>query len=148
MPTQPSVSRQAVGRAMAQLMPTIVQGLQLEFFVKRNVTQTQFLVLMALRASGSSRMSALAQRMQVALQTATGIVTRLVKAGLVRRFTTSEDRRQVMVELTPKGEAFIRDFQAVVRRRWEEVVRALTPRELIAFFEILNKLQQRLAARA
>jgi len=140
----PSPSRQQVSQAVAQLMPNIIRGVQLDFFVKRGVTQTQFLVLMAIQAYQRCTMGSLARNMHVSMPTATGIVDRLVRAGYVRRHPAPEDRRQVVVELTAKGQTFIQQFQAVVRRRWEEVLRSLAPQELATFHRVITKLQAQL----
>ena len=142
----PSVSRKEVGAAVAALIPGIMQGIQLDFFVKRGVTQTQFLVLVAILAYRRCTMGMLARNLHVRMPTATGIIERLVRSGHVRRSPHPEDRRQVVVELTSKGETFIRDFQTVVRRRWEEVLLTLDPHELEAFHHVITKLRQRLQA--
>ncbi len=146
-------------------MPRIIQGIQLEFFLRRGVTQTQFLVLMALRgyatkavraerSAGTGRvpagergectMGTLARNMHGRMPTATGIVGRLGRAGYVRRRPKPEDRRQVIVMLTPKGHGFIHAFQAVVRRRWEDVLRSLEPAELATFHQVVTKLDRQL----
>ena len=157
------VSRKDVSLAMARLMPMIIRGVQLDFFVKRGVTQTQFLVLGAIRSFGrpstgsgrSSRaasrdgrcsMGTLARSLHVSMPTASGIVDRLVRSGHVRRVPQLEDRRQVVVELTAHGQDFFRQFEQVVRRRWEEVFIALEPDELEAFHHVVTKLQERLQA--
>lgn len=142
-----SVTRQRVGQAIAQLMPRIIQGIQLDFFLRRGVTQTQFLVLMALHGygeRGECTMGTLARNMHVRMPTATGIVGRLARAGYVRRHPKPEDRRQVVVALAPKGYAFIHAFQAVVRHRWEEVLRSLGPAELATFHRVVTKLDSQL----
>ena len=138
------VSRKDVSLAMARLMPTIIRGVQLDFFVKRGVTQTQFLVLGAIRSFGRCSMGALARSLHVSMPTASGIVDRLVRSGHVRRVPQSEDRRQVVVELTAHGQDFFRQFEQVVRRRWEEVFIALEPDELKAFHHVVTKLRERL----
>jgi DNA-binding MarR family transcriptional regulator len=139
------IRRQHVSHAIAQLMPNIIRGVQLDFFVKRTVTQTQFVVLIAIHGYGRCTMGMLARNMHVKMPTTSGIVDRLVRAGYVRRFPHPEDRRQVMVELTAKGQAFIRQFQAVIRRRWEEVLRSLNSDELQMFHRVITKLTQQLA---
>lgn len=138
------ISRQDTSRAVAQLMPRIIQGIQLDFFIKKGVTQTQFLVLMALHGYGRATMGHLAGNMHVSMPTASGIISRLAKAGYVKRAPSPNDRRQVVVALTVKGNEFIAAFQAVVRRRWEEVLRALEPHELAMFYEVITKLRMQL----
>jgi len=56
----------------------------------------------------------------------------------------ADDRRQVIVELTAKGQSFFRDFEAVIRRRWEEILVSLGPDELAAFHDVITKLRERL----
>ena len=140
----PSISRQQVSRAIAQLMPNIIRGVQLDVFAKRQVTQTQFLVVIAIHAYGRCTMGTLARSLHVSMPTTTGVVNRLVQGGLVRRFPHPEDRRQVVVELTAKGQAFILQVQQAIRRRWEEVLKALGPRELEAFYHVVNRLREQL----
>ena len=144
----PAVTRQQVSQAIAQLMPSILRGVQLDFFVKRGVTQTQLLVLMAIHADGRCTMSALARNLHVTMPTMSGVIGRLVRAGYVRRVSDLKDRRQVAVELTAKSRQFIADFQHVIRQRWEDVLRALQPKELEAFHTVLTKLLSELARRS
>jgi len=143
----PAPTRQQVGSAIAQLMPRIIQGIQLDVFLRRGVTQTQFLVLVAIHGYRQCQMGTLAKSLHVRMPTATGVVKRLVRAGLVRRLPRREDRRYVIVELTPKGLRFIAQFQQVIRTRWEDVLRSLNQRELEAFHRVITKLTQQLQPR-
>ena len=140
----PHLGPKTVSTAVAQLMPNIIRGVQLDFFVKRRITQTQFLVLVAIRAYRRCSMSTLARSLHVRMPTVTGLVDRLVRASLVRRLPAPEDRRQVIVELTLRGQEFFTQFEAVIRRRWEEVLRSLEPEELEAFYHVVTKLRQQL----
>jgi DNA-binding MarR family transcriptional regulator len=130
--------------AVARLIPYIMRGTQLEFFVKRGVTQTQFLVLNAIRAYGRCSMSVLARDLHVSLPTVSGIVDRLVRAGYLDRRSQPEDRRQVIVELAPKATAFLKDFEAVIRRRWEEALITLDTHDLESFHGVMTKIRERL----
>jgi DNA-binding MarR family transcriptional regulator len=141
-----SVTRKDASLAVARLMPQIMRGIQLEFFVTRGVTQTQFLLLAAIRAYGRCAMGTLARNLHISMPTASGIVDRLVRSGFLRRAALPEDRRCVVVELTAKGDAFFRDFEAIVRRRWEEVLISLDADELHAFYDVMTKLRERLQA--
>jgi DNA-binding MarR family transcriptional regulator len=137
---------QQVSSTVAQLMPNIIRGVQLDFFLKRRVTQTQLLMMLAIHAYSRCTMGTLARSMHVSMPTVSGVVDRLARAGFIRRFPHPEDRRQVLVELTAKGHTFIRDFQGIIRRRWEEVLRTLAPRELETFHGVIQKLQTILQA--
>ena len=134
------VSRQEVGYLISQLMPFIIQGAHLEFLAKKTITQTQFLVLVAIYSSRRSTMKKLADNMHVSMPTMSGVVDRLVRAGYLRRLTSAEDRRHVVVELSPKGQAFIAQFQQTISRRWQEVLGLLDPKDLVSFSQIIKKL--------
>jgi DNA-binding MarR family transcriptional regulator len=138
------VSRQDLSFAIAQLMPRIIQGIQLEFLVKRSVTQTQFVVLVAVHSTGRCPMSLLAKNMHVSLPTMSGIIDRLVKAGYIRRLEDPQDRRQVVIELAAKGKQMIEQFQSVVASRWQEVLLALEPSEIDSFYQVVSKLKDSL----
>ena len=139
-----SLTTKDVSFAIAELMPNIIRGVQLDFFVKKGVTQTQFLMLAAIRAYGRCSMGALAKSLHVRMPTATGIIDRLAHAGYVQRLHTAEDRRQVVVELTRKGQGFMHEFESVIRQRWEEVLKSLSAKELKAFYHVITKLRLRL----
>ena len=143
-----SVSRKDASAAVAALMPYIMRGIQLEFFVRRGITQTQFLLLSSIRAYTRCTMGMLARNLHVSMPTVSGVVDHLVRSGFVHRVPQPDDRRQIAVELTAKAESFFRDFEAVVRRRWEEVFVTLDPHELEAFHHVVTKLRQRLQANA
>jgi len=137
-------TRKDVSLAVAQLMPQIMRGIQLDFFLKRGVTQTQFLVLASIRAYGRCMMGTLGRSLHVSMPTVSGIVDRLVRAGFVHRTHQADDRRQVIVALTSKGQVFFQDFEAIVRRRWEEALLPLDPHELSAFYHVITKLREQL----
>ena len=83
--------------------------------------------------------------MKIRMPTVTGIIERLVRAGLVSRKTKAEDRRQVLVTLTAKGGKFIGYFKGVMRMRWARVLKGLSAREQEQFSTIILKLRRYLA---
>ena len=142
--TRSRITRKDASLAIAELMPYIMRGIQLDFFVKRGVTQTQFLVMAAVRAYSRCTMGTLANNLHISMPTASGLVERLVRSGYLRRIPQSEDRRQVVVTLTGKGDAFFKEFESVIRHRWEEVLVSLDEDELRAFHDVIEKLRQQL----
>jgi DNA-binding MarR family transcriptional regulator len=52
----------------------------------------------------------LAERLQIQHHSTVELVDRLSTRGLVKRRRAGDDRRQVLVELTPKGEKLIREM--------------------------------------
>ena len=140
----PAIMRQDASRAMAQLIPRIIRGAHLDFFTRISVTQTQFFVLVAIHGHTQCTMGTLSRNAHVSMPTMSGIVDRLTKAGYVTRAPRAVDRRQVVVSVTSKGRALIGRFQAVIQKRWEEVLRSLKPRELQAFYHVISQLMKAL----
>src|SRR5215204_1918895 len=71
-----------------------------------DVTIAQSRLLMGLD-SGGTRLSVLADRAQIAKQTATALVDKLERAGYVERVPDPSDGRARLVRLTPRAEAAI-----------------------------------------
>jgi DNA-binding MarR family transcriptional regulator len=71
----------------------------------------------------------LAERLQIQHHSAVELVNRLAAAGYVRRHRTGEDRREVLLSLTPKGERVLRELsvhhRAELRSAGPALVKAL-----------------------
>lgn len=70
---------------------------------ENGLTMPRFLVLWHITKYEPVNMSVLHQKMYMANSTLTVIVDKLVKEVLVKRYRNSEDRREVLLELTEKG---------------------------------------------
>lgn len=89
-------------------------------------------VLSALEVDGPLSMSAVADALDVSIASATGIVDRMEKRGLVERRHATEDRRVVEVHPTPQGLAVIREMESEMRAHMARVMDELTDAELEA----------------
>src|SRR5512142_2100281 len=87
-------------------------------------------VLTALEVDGPISMSAVAEALDVSIASATGIVDRMEKRGLVERRHATEDRRVVEVHPTPQGLAVIREMESEMRSHMARVMDELTDDEL------------------
>jgi DNA-binding MarR family transcriptional regulator len=87
------------------------------------------LTLKGLPAGTSSRIGELAERMQVQHHSTVELVNRLAAGGYVRRHRRGEDRREVLLSLTPKGEKVLGKLslhhKAELRLRGPALVSAL-----------------------
>jgi DNA-binding MarR family transcriptional regulator len=75
------------------------------------VEPQQYLVLLQVKGlahRGPPTIGALADRLQLRHHSAVQLVDRLVDRGMVRRRRAIEDRRGVVIEITPRGEATLR----------------------------------------
>ena len=137
-------SREDLSHSIAQLMPNIIQGVHIGFLAHKKLTHTQFFVMVAIHSQGLPTMRALSDNMQVSMPTMSGIVERLVQGGYVKRVNHPDDRRQVLIELTPQGRRLITEFQQAAGRRWQQVLLTLNQQEIQSFTKIVMKLRQNL----
>lgn len=87
-----------------------------------DVTLAQSRLLMGIDAAGT-RLSVLADRAQVAKQTATALVDKLERAGYVERVPDPTDGRARLVRLTARAEAALplaRAEEQRIEREWEQ----------------------------
>jgi MarR family transcriptional regulator, organic hydroperoxide resistance regulator len=83
-----------------------------------DLTLAQYYMLNPLTAEAALPVSKLANYAGVAAPTATRMIDSLERAGAVRRERTHDDRRTVLISLTPSGrELMARKQQELVRRR-------------------------------
>ncbi len=68
------------------------------------------LALKGLPASVPPHIGELAKRLIIRHHSAVELINRLAKAGLVRRQRDAQDRRQVLISLTPRGEEILRQL--------------------------------------
>jgi DNA-binding MarR family transcriptional regulator len=91
-------------------------------FLEIAVTMPQAKLLYLLGATGDMHMSDLVTRLGVSLSTISGLVDRIVDQGLASRRDDPNDRRQVVVGLTPAGTAFIDHFRELNARQMRELL--------------------------
>jgi len=82
-----------------------------------NLTPPQFRVLEILRREPGLSLSAVAERLGVRQPTASLIVLRLGRGGLVARRRATGERRRAVLTLTDKGLAMIEATRAIIRDR-------------------------------
>jgi MarR family 2-MHQ and catechol resistance regulon transcriptional repressor len=102
-------------------------------------------VLTALEADGPLSMKQLAEAMDVADASATGIVDRMEKRGLVERHHGTDDRRQVLVYPTDAGRQVFLDMASHRRSVLGRILRELGDEEIAGMLRGLRAIH---AARA
>jgi DNA-binding MarR family transcriptional regulator len=105
-----------------------------------NVSFPQFFLLAFLDQKEVLTMSAIAQRMGHTTAAASGLVARLENLGYVMRSVAREDRRKVMVCITPKGSALVRRIREEMVGNLMKILEHLTPDEQKAWLHIYSKI--------
>ncbi len=113
---QPAGSRDEAHARLIEVLPHLFRRLVVampnEVPGVAKVTTEQYGVLSQVWERGSLSMSELAVARNVALNTATSLIDRLVAAGLVERRGDPSDRRVVRVVLTAKGHTLVERLRA------------------------------------
>lgn len=95
-----------------------------------------------LRAHGD-----VARALLISTGTLTNRLDKLEKAGMVRRLPDPDDRRGVLVELTPEGRATLDRYIAVQARRERELMAAMSEEDRVELAGLLRKLLASLESR-
>jgi DNA-binding MarR family transcriptional regulator len=105
-----------------------------------NVSFPQFFLLTYLDQKEVLTMSGIAQKMGHTTAAASGLVARLENLGYVVRSAAREDRRKVMVCITPKGSALVRRIREEMMGNLTKVMQHLSPGEQQAWLHIYSKI--------
>ncbi len=110
------------------------------FCARHGITPVQLRILMALREAGPLTVSALARQNCMAEANNSTLCKRLAGQGLVVRRRAAEDERQVLVSLTPEGEALLRELGTDCDAAFGAVAARFTPEEFEAMLHGLERL--------
>jgi DNA-binding MarR family transcriptional regulator len=143
----PIAAEERRSRADVERLATIIMELQRCFVLHLskelapgNVSFAQFFLLTYLDQKEVLTMSAIAQKMGHTTAAASGLVARLETSGYVVRSIAREDRRKVMVCITPKGSALVRRIREEVIGNLSKMMEHLTPEEQRSWLHIYSKI--------
>ena len=140
--------------ARTQLDARRLHGLVLELMRRRSLrdpiaatcaeldlSAPQVHTLLALGHDGALAMGDLARRVGITEKTATGLIDRLERDGLVQRLRDDADRRVVHVRLTAAGEALHRRMDAEFLQKLGWLLGRLDADDRRDLFRIIEKLK-------
>jgi DNA-binding MarR family transcriptional regulator len=134
-------------RADAERLAHIIMEMQRCFVLRLskelapgNVSFPQFFLLAYLDQKEVLTMSAIAQKMGHTTAAASGLVARLENLGYVMRSHASDDRRKVMVCITPRGSALVLRIREEMVGNVMKVMAHLSPGEQKAWLQIYSKI--------
>lgn len=112
----------------------------------RGLTDQNWRLIRTLGERGPTEMTTLAAETAIPTASASRIVTRMTAAGLVRRSRDRLDRRQVLVELTPKGRRIQAEVGPLMRDAHDALDARLPPGVLADLHASLVKANLAVAA--
>jgi DNA-binding MarR family transcriptional regulator len=108
--------------------------------MRLDLTVAELRILKVLREQGSSPMNRFCPETMLSQPTITAIVDKLEERGLVERVRSREDRREVLIAITPKGGDTYVEGMDLHRRFIERSLSALGADEVDALVGLLKKL--------
>lgn len=93
--------------------------------VDLNLTLAQLKTVYLVAATGPIHMGSLAARLGTALSTTSGVVDRLVQAGMLERGADPADRRGVIVRATPSAVTLLEEMSELGRGRMRDLLARL-----------------------
>lgn len=105
-----------------------------------NCTKNEMLVLMLLYRRSDVTMTQVAEYLNVPLNTATGIVARMEKKGIVLRIRSLEDKRVVTIVLTEAGRQQLQVILQAFLHYGQKILASLTAEEIALIGKIIDKV--------
>ncbi|MGH7497127.1 MAG: MarR family winged helix-turn-helix transcriptional regulator [bacterium] len=109
------------------------------------ITVSQCYALDALGESGEMTMIQLAGKLYLDKSTATRTIDPLVERGLAQRRLSAEDRREILVSLTPAGKKLHEEIVASLQASQRQILERIAPEErehILAALELLSAAMQ------
>ena len=104
------------------------------------VSFSQYFLLGHISSNESLSMTEIADKMTHTTAAATGLVDRLENLGYVRRTHGADDRRKVLVRITPKGLALVGRIRQDIVGKLSLVTGILEPKDQTTWLRIYEKI--------
>lgn len=127
-----------VAQVFLQAMYTSIGERLLEELAESDLTYSQMQALRYLATHRRVTVGDLAEGLNISYPSATNMVHRLEKKGLIRRIANPRDRRQVGLVLTEEGRGLINRVDTERRQRFAHVLGSMEPTERHAFISGLS----------
>ncbi|WP_407306541.1 MarR family winged helix-turn-helix transcriptional regulator [Desulfosporosinus sp. SB140] len=105
-----------------------------------DLSMHQMMFLKFLEHKGTCTPSDIAQQFEITLGAVTGFVDRLHRVGYVMRTRSDEDRRVVLIQLSPQGMEVLRDFEGERKKKFSCIMQKLESSSLVELKKALEQL--------
>jgi DNA-binding MarR family transcriptional regulator len=143
-PTDPDSSSspdERVLRALRRIGRAIDQGSR-QLSGSHQLTSPQLLCLRLLQGDQVWTPSRLARAVSASQPTVTGILDRLARRGLVDRVRDEDDRRRVLLRITPAGRALVEAAPSPLQQRFAQGFARLDGDDQRAIADVLERVVQ------
>ncbi len=128
------------------LMRDVFRLHQNEIRKKYKISSTEMEIILYVHDFGPHRMKNVGEKFRIKFSTLTSLVDKIERFNLVRRVSSKEDRRAILITITRKGQRMLEEYNGQVKSLAEEMNQAVKEGSLIQFLENLEKTTQLQAA--
>jgi DNA-binding MarR family transcriptional regulator len=132
----------AVAQEIVKVIPQVMRTIAAERHFSGHAMLPAHFHLLTLLAHHPCNLSELAVRQAVSLPTMSNSISVLVERGWVNRVPSPDDRRQVLLELTPDGRSVLVEIKSRAEARVAEILGKLSPDDLASLSAGLAVLEQ------
>lgn len=105
--------------------------------------QVLFGILSVVGANRDINQGAVGRSLSIQRANMVSLINQLVDAGLIDRRTASDDRRAFALNLTPAGEAMLKDCHARIEKHEQRMLADFTAAERRTLIALLNRIAAR-----
>lgn len=110
--------------------------------IYKNLTIAEANAIYAIGPDEPKTMKQIAETLGVAVSTPTRTIDRLLEKGFINRTVGEKDRRQLLIELTPKGKKLLDDIDKENLEITRKMLKGLSDEEIETFKKILSKISE------
>ncbi|MEW6464051.1 homoprotocatechuate degradation operon regulator HpaR [Ectopseudomonas khazarica] len=109
---------------------------------QHGLTEQQWRIIRILRQSGEMEIHQLASQACILKPSMTGVLSRMERDGVVRRWKSAQDQRRVFVGLTEQGQQCFVSMSEDMERNYQRILEQFGAEKLQQLFGLLNELKQ------
>lgn len=108
--------------------------------LEQKISSSQAYILEILEAKGAQKISELADAMSITMSAVTGLSDKLIASGFAMRERMQEDRRIVMLSITPQGQEILHSVRQQRRQIVESFFQGLSEEDLQHLIRIYRRV--------
>lgn len=109
---------------------------------QHGLTEQQWRIIRILRQSGEMEIHQLASQACILKPSMTGVLSRMERDGVVRRWKSTQDQRRVFVGLTEQGQQCFVSMSEDMERNYQRILEQFGAEKLQQLLELLGELKQ------
>lgn len=109
---------------------------------QHGLTEQQWRIIRILRQSGEMEIHQLASQACILKPSMTGVLSRMERDGVVRRWKSAQDQRRVFVGLTEQGQQCFVSMSEDMERNYQLILEQFGAEKLQQLLGLLNELKQ------